>query len=185
MSGDVAHWPVKQPVHRTIRSPFCRDAVFQCRCPPENPKPYLSKLSASADTAIAHRYALSFSFDGYLRDEREFYAIPEIRTYFANLAAAWPYWAWFINPKAGMPFLPLVMMLLTPGEATVSKGCPAWKTCQKSIALGAYDLLSGIDELDKILGLPSSLVRETKDDFAAFCHDTYQFQVEDAACPAL
>ncbi len=146
---------------------------------------FLSKLSASADTAIAHRYALSFSFDGYLRDEREFYAIPEIRTYFANLAAAWPYWAWFINPKAGMPFLPLVMMLLTPGEATVSKGCPAWKTCQKSIALGAYDLLSGIDELDKILGLPSSLVRETKDDFAAFCHGTYQFQVEDAACPAL
>lgn len=89
------------PVHRKIRKPD-----------------FLSKLSASADTAIAHRYALSFSFDGYLRDEREFYAIPEIRTYFENLAAAWPYWAWFINPKANVPFLPLVMMLLTPGEAT-------------------------------------------------------------------
>jgi len=125
----------------------------------------LESISLSTARARQYRGALLFSFEGYDSDKRELYEIPEIREYFNNLAAAWPYWAWFLDSEPDMPFLPLLVSLLTPGQSAVHGNKIAWHTKPTDIALAIGDLLASVDELGDKLGLPSPLVAETKKRF--------------------
>lgn len=127
----------------------------------------LAELTANADRAIQHRGSLAFMFQGYDCDSREIYSIPEVRDFFNNLANAWPYWAWFMEPEPEMPFLSLLMSLLTPGKTVVDGKRLGWSTKPGNIALTLEDLLTSVDELGSKLNLPFPLVSDTKHRFAA------------------
>jgi len=127
----------------------------------------LAELTADTDRAIQHRRSLAFMFEGYDRDKREIYSIPEVREFFNNLANAWPYWAWYMEPEPTMPFISLLMSLLTPGKTVVDGKRLGWSTMPSNLALTLEDLLTSVDELGSKLNLPSPLVSETKDRFAA------------------
>ena len=60
----------------------------------------LKKLQTiSADPSKAHEFVgrLVLVFDGYYKDKRELWAIPEVRTYVQKLDREWPYWYFFLN----------------------------------------------------------------------------------------
>lgn len=133
----------------------------------------LAELTANTDRAIQHRGSLAFMFQGYDRDTREIYSIPEVREFFNNLANAWPYWAWYMEPEPGMPFISLLMSLLTPGKTVVDGKQLGWSTNPSNIALTLDDLLTSVDELADKLNLPSPLVNETKQRFAAAVRESF------------
>lgn len=133
----------------------------------------LADLCESADRAIEFRGSLVFVFQGYDRDKREIYSIPEVREFFNNLANAWPYWAWFMEPAPGMPFIALLMSLLTPGKTITDGKRLGWSTKPSNIDLTLDDLLNSVDELGDKLGLPSPLLAETKHRFAAAVRESF------------
>lgn len=133
----------------------------------------LAELSANAERAIQHRGSLAFMFQGYDRDKREIYSIPEVREFFNNLATAWPYWTWFVVPEPDMPFVSLLMSLLTPGKTIVNGKCLGWSTKPGSIAFTVEDLLTSVDELAGKLNLPSPLVSESKHRFEAAVRESF------------
>lgn len=126
----------------------------------------LETLSSSTENAIDFRGSVAFMFEDYDSDEREIYEIQEIREYFNNLSAAWPYWGWFLELSASTAFLSVVISLLTPGESVTRGSAVAWRTNPKHVAMKAEDLLLSVDELSDRLTLPSSLVTEVKEKFA-------------------
>lgn len=133
----------------------------------------LADLASSADRAIQHRGSLVFMFQGYDHDPREVYSIPEVREFFNNLANAWPYWAWFIEPASRMPFISLLITLLTPGETVVDGKRRGWLTKQGNIALVLEDLLTSVDELGGKLDLPFPLIIEAKQLFAGSVYESF------------
>lgn len=133
----------------------------------------LAELSANAEHAIHHRGSLVFMFQGYDRDKREIYSIPEVREFFNNLANAWPYWAWFMEPEPNMPFVSLLMSLLTPGKTVVDGKRLGWSTKPGNVALTLEDLLTSVDELAGRLNLPASLVNESKHRFATTVRESF------------
>lgn len=133
----------------------------------------LDELTTNTDRAILHRGSLAFMFQGYDRDPREIYSIPEVREFFNNLANAWPYWAWFMEPEPGMPFISLLMSLLTPGKTVVDGKRLGWSTMPSNLALTLEDLLTSVDELGSKLKLPSPLVAETKHRFGAAVRESF------------
>jgi len=133
----------------------------------------LAELSATAERAIHHRGSLVFMFQGYDRDRREIYSIPEVREFFNNLANAWPYWAWFMEPEPDMPFVSLLMSLLTPGKTVADGKRLGWSTKPGNIALTLDDLLTSVDEFAGRLNLPASLVSETKHRFATTVRESF------------
>lgn len=133
----------------------------------------LAELSADADRALLYRGSLVIMFQGYDRDKREIYAIPEVREFFNNLANAWPYWGWFMEPEPGMPFVSLLMSLLTPGQTVVQGKRLGWSTKRSNIALTLQDLLTSAEELGTKLNLPPHLVIESKNRFAAAVHESF------------
>lgn len=133
----------------------------------------LADLASSADRAIKHRGSLVFMFQGYDHDPREVYSIPEIREFFNNLANAWPYWAWFMQSVSAMPFISLLMTLLTPGEKVVDGKRLGWSTKPGNVALVLEDLLTSVDELGGRLDLPSPLIIEAKHHFAVAVRESF------------
>ncbi len=137
----------------------------------------LEDLSASTAHALRFRRSLVFMFEGYEAEPRELYEVPEIRAYFNDLAVAWPYWAWFVDCRAQLPFLPIVISLLTPGQAVIENGRPVWRTSQRSLRLAANDLLDATDELASTLALPYWMVDETKARFKALVEQSFNISL--------
>jgi hypothetical protein len=54
-------------------------------------------LSSSRESALHNRGRVSLTFDGYERDQREIWEIPEIRSFVKKLHAEWPSWMFFIS----------------------------------------------------------------------------------------
>ncbi|MBN6740606.1 hypothetical protein JKG47_08710 [Acidithiobacillus sp. MC6.1] len=76
----------------------------------------LESLSVSADAVRGYCGRLIITFDGYDNDQREVWEIPEIRSYFAKLTEAWPYWLWFMNKAPAHSQIPLLTFLLLDGR---------------------------------------------------------------------
>jgi hypothetical protein len=74
----------------------------------------LTTLSSTHEAALKWEGTLTFVFEGWDDDPRETAEIPEIRTYFAALAEAWPYWLHF-GEKVG-DTIPHVLRLLCRGR---------------------------------------------------------------------
>ena len=78
---------------------------------------------------------LMFAVDGYDRDTREIYAIPEVRRFYAAFHRAWPYWLYFcdLNQDA----LKTMVMCCLPRLTSVARdGRP-----QVGVELDPMDLL--------------------------------------------
>ena len=65
----------------------------------------LQRLLVNSDAVLAFRGRLHLFVDGYDEDERELWAIPEVRTYIRALDAQFPYWLWFMDPHDPTVFL--------------------------------------------------------------------------------
>lgn len=59
--------------------------------------------------------------NGYDHDPREVYAIPEVRTFYARLVHAWPYWLYFSNLETESLMM-LVMCCLKSLDAVAVRG---------------------------------------------------------------
>ena len=73
----------------------------------------LERLLVLVDTAEqARRYknSLLLNVDGYERDPRELYEIPEVRRFFEKLTEAWPHWLWFLNTDHGQVSMLLALL---------------------------------------------------------------------------
>lgn len=57
----------------------------------------LKRLSADPRLAARLEDCAELVIDGYSRDPRELYEIPEVRTFFRAVTARWPYWLHFVN----------------------------------------------------------------------------------------
>jgi hypothetical protein len=60
----------------------------------------LNGILESRQNVIDGRGMIALSFDGYEDDPRDVWDISEIRRYVAALDAAFPYWFYFLHPKA-------------------------------------------------------------------------------------
>lgn len=96
----------------------------------------LKSLSSDRSSAMSAEGAVTLVFHGYDDDPRELEAIPEVRAWFAQLFAAWPYWSFFASRIDQT--VPLVLSLLLSGEAVAGEpGMAGW----------SFD----IDELEPLL----------------------------------
>lgn len=90
--------------------------------------PVLQQLNFLCETReLAERWEgrISFFFDGWDDDPRETAEIPAIRSYFAALTAAWPYWLHFAE-KIG-DTLPHLLRLLCRGRIeALAPGLVGW-----------------------------------------------------------
>ena len=85
----------------------------------------LKSLSSDRSSALSAEGALTLAFTGYDTDPRELESIPEIRTWFAKLNAAWPYWFFFACRTDQT--IPLVLSLLLPGMVVAGEpGTVMW-----------------------------------------------------------
>ena len=72
----------------------------------------LYALTDSKEKVLANKGKLLIHIDGYQDDFRELSEIPEMRTFFASVTEAWPYWLWYLSPTTGQ--IPLLMSWLCP-----------------------------------------------------------------------
>lgn len=75
----------------------------------------LGMLSADRASALSAEGQVALMFEGYDLDPRPPHAIPEVRSWFAKLNAAWSYWSFFLcrtDDAVG-----LAIALLLPGES--------------------------------------------------------------------
>ena len=85
----------------------------------------LKSISSDRSSAMSAEGAVTLVFHGYDDDPRELEAIPEVRAWFAQLFAAWPYWSFFASRIDQT--VPLVLTLLLPGEAVAGEpGMVGW-----------------------------------------------------------
>jgi len=85
----------------------------------------LKSLSSDRSSAISAEGAVTLVFHGYDDDPRELESIPEVRAWFANLFAAWPYWSFFASRIDQT--VPLFLSLLLSGEAVAGEpGMVGW-----------------------------------------------------------
>ena len=85
----------------------------------------LKSLSSDRSSAISAEGAVTLVFHGYDDDPRELESIPEVRAWFANLFAAWPYWSFFASRIDQT--VPLFLSLQLSGEAVAGEpGMVGW-----------------------------------------------------------
>ncbi len=85
----------------------------------------LKILSGDRSSAMSAEGAVTLVFHGYDDDPHELEAIPEVRAWFAQLFAAWPYWSFFASRIDQT--VPLVLSLLLSGEAVAGEpGMVGW-----------------------------------------------------------
>jgi hypothetical protein len=86
----------------------------------------LVPLAGSRDAAIAWEGKITFYFDGWDRDPRETAEIPEIRSYFLDVTAEFPYWFHFVE-KVGDTFWHVLRLLCRGHMERVRPGLIAWR----------------------------------------------------------
>jgi len=67
-------------------------------------------LIDTAENARRYKNSLLFNVDGYEKDPRELYEIPEVRSFFQKLTEAWPHWLWFLNTDHGQVSVLLALL---------------------------------------------------------------------------
>jgi hypothetical protein len=86
----------------------------------------LSRLVATREAAVHWEGKLTLAFEGWDDDPRETAEIPEIRAYFLDVTAEWPYWLHFCE-KVG-DTVPHVLRLLCRGHREqVRAGMVGWQ----------------------------------------------------------
>jgi hypothetical protein len=86
----------------------------------------LSLLSASREAAIKWEGKLTFYFDGWDQDPRETAEIPEIRSFFLDVTAEWPYWFHFCE-KVGDTVLHVLRLMCRGHYVRGRPGMVGWQ----------------------------------------------------------
>lgn len=139
--------------------------------------PILQQLDFMIETReLAERWEgqLMVTFDGWDDDPREIAEIAEIRTYFAALTDAWPYWLHF-SEKVG-DTLPLVLRILCPGHIEqVTAGMVGWSFDDlDELQRQLLRLFAGMNVLYDRLELPESMNRRVTEEVAQLIESTLQ-----------
>jgi hypothetical protein len=134
----------------------------------------LSALSSTREAALAGEGTLTFVFDGWNQDPRETAEIPEIRAYFADLAAAWPHWLHF-GEKVG-DTLPHVLRLLCRGRYERPRpGLVGWRFEDfDEIKRVLSRLFCGQNAMYERLGLPEELNERISQEVAQLIESIFQ-----------
>jgi hypothetical protein len=123
-------------------------------------RPLLDKLEAlasSREEAIAWEGKLTFYFDGWDADPRETAEIPEIRSYFLDVTAEFPYWFHF-SEKVDDTFGHVLRLLCRGHIERQAGGLVGWvfddlDDLKRQIGL----LFGGMNALYGRLGLPEEM----------------------------
>lgn len=92
-------------------------------------RPLLDKLlplAATREAAIAWEGKVTFFFDGWDHDPRETAEIPEIRSYFLDVTAEFPYWFHFVE-KIGDTFWHVLRLLCRGHTEQTQPGLVGWQ----------------------------------------------------------
>ena len=123
-------------------------------------RPLLDKLLPLADTreaAIAWEGKLTFYFDGWDEDPRETAEIPEIRAYFLNVTAEFPFWFHFVE-KVGDTFWHVLRLLCRGHCEQIQAGVIGWQFDDPKELIRQVDLLLGyMNGLYVQLELPAAM----------------------------
>ena len=86
----------------------------------------LARLSATRAEALRWEGKLTFAFDGWDDDPRETAEIPEIRAYFLDVTAEWPFWFHYCE-KVGDTVLHVLRLLCRGHREQVRAGMVGWQ----------------------------------------------------------
>jgi hypothetical protein len=126
----------------------------------------LGRLSASRAEALRWEGKLTFAFDGWDDDPRETAEIPEIRAYFLDATAEWPYWLHFCE-KVGDTVLHVLRLLCRGHREQVRAGMVAWQFDDPQDISRQLLLLFGYtNELYDRLDLPEEMNRRITEEVA-------------------
>lgn len=121
-------------------------------------------LSSDRSSTMSAEGAVTLVFHGYDDDPRELEVIPEIRIWFAQLFAAWPYWSFFANRIDQT--VPLVLALLLPGERVASEpGVVGWCFDLEELKPLLLEMFGHQNELIERLGIGEDVNERLTRDF--------------------
>ncbi len=82
---------VSEPIYLVIS----REQINECDI--SGPLRVLRQLQGNPEKAVAACGRISLVIDGYNKDPRELFEIPEVRRFIKELDAIWPYWFFFLS----------------------------------------------------------------------------------------
>lgn len=129
----------------------------------------LNRLSDRRDQCLAYRQRIGIYISGYENEQQNVWEIPEVRAFFNDLNAVWPYWGWFLEPRFDLSFLPLTFCLLCPGRNEES----GWVSDMAAVNFQREELLSAMDALATHHGLPRDLLDDAKARFSESVDQAY------------
>jgi hypothetical protein len=141
-----------------------RESVDACDVRPLMEK--LERLAATREAAIAWEGKLTFYFEGWDSDPRETAEIPEIRRYFRDATAEFPYWFHYIE-KVGDTFGHVLRLLCRGHTERQPGGLVGWvfddiDDLQRKIGM----LFGGMNVLYDRLALPEEMNKRVSQEVA-------------------
>lgn len=126
----------------------------------------LSPLAGSKEHAARFEGRLTFYFSGWDDDPRETVEIPEIRSWFSDLTADFPYWLHVIE-KGGDTFFHVLRLLCKGHIEGIESGMVGWRIEEMTQLLATVETLFGyMNLLHERLGLPEAMNRRISQEVA-------------------
>lgn len=117
----------------------------------------LAPLAKSRENADQFEGRLTFYFSGWEEDPRETAEIPEIRSWFSDLSADFPYWLHFIE-KEGDTLLHVLRLLCKGHIERIENGMVGWRfDDMKQLSATADTLFGYMNLLHERLKLPEEM----------------------------
>lgn len=125
----------------------------------------LGMLSADRASAMSAEGCVSLAFSGYDADPRPLHAILEVRQWFQQVHAAWPYWSFFANRVDET--VGLVITFLLPGRSVpgVVAGQHGWEFDVTGLQPLLLELFGYQNELIERLQITETVNERITDDF--------------------
>ncbi|WP_295413875.1 chlororespiratory reduction 6 domain-containing protein [uncultured Thiodictyon sp.] len=132
-------------------------------------RPLLDKLlplAASREIAMRWEGKVTFYFDGWDNDPRETAEIPEIRAYFMDVTAEFPYWFHFVE-KVGDTFWHVLRLLCRGHREQTQPGLIGWQFDDHKELFRQINLQFGyMNGLYDQLGLPEEMNQRVSQEIA-------------------
>ncbi len=129
----------------------------------------LNKLSSTADQCMLYRQRIGIYIGGYENEQQNIWEIAEVRAFFNDLNAVWPYWGWFLNPRFDLPFVTLTLCLLCPGREEADR----WVSDLSAVQFQCADMVAAMADLAARHGLSQDLLDDTKARFSDSVEQAY------------
>ena len=140
-------------------------------------RPLLDKLlplAASREAAVAWEGKVTFFFDGWDQDPRETAEIPEIRAYFLDVTAEFPYWFHFVE-KVGDTFWHVLRLLCRGHREAVQGGMIGWRFEDPAEIVRQVELLSQhMNQMYDRLQLPLTMHQRVSQEVAQLIECSFE-----------